>query len=282
MRVHDLSIPDGERFVQTKETRRQEIIVLNGRACFGHALSKCDPTIESSSHASPWRPSCSRSTLLPQGASRCDAAPAKRDQEEEFGATARVEAPPREVTKRTLEAKELTAAPGTFGDALRAIEVLPGVAMPPTGQSQPLIRGSNFQDSQVFFDGAPVPILYHFGNFRSFVNSRLLERIEFYPGNFSTRYGRVSGGVIEVRPRDPRQDRWGGVVDVSLLDSSALVEGPIGPRASMAFAARRSNVDLVFKSIAGSGDFDTSRRRSTTTTNTSLRCGRPIAIACAS
>jgi hypothetical protein len=195
--------------------------------------------------------------LLPRSARAEDTAGPDPNQEEEFGATARVEAPPREVSKRTLEAKELSAAPGTFGDALRAIEILPGVASPPAGQSQPLIRGSNFQDSQVFFDGAPVPILYHLGNFRSFVNSRLLERIDFYPGNFSTRYGRVSGGVIEVRARDPRADKWGGVVDVSLLDSSALVEGPIGPGASMAFAARRSNVDLVFKSIAGSANFDT-------------------------
>ncbi|HKQ71076.1 MAG TPA: TonB-dependent receptor [Polyangiaceae bacterium] len=178
------------------------------------------------------------------------------DLEEEFGATARVEAPPREVTKRTLEAKELTRVPGTFGDALRAVEVLPGVTLPPNAQ-QPLIRGSNFQDSQVFFDGAPVPILYHFGNFKSFVNSRLLERVDFYPGNFSTRYGRATGGVIEVRPRDPRQDRWGGVVDVSLLDSSAIVEGPVGSRASMGMAARRSNIDLVFKSLAGSADFNT-------------------------
>ena len=177
--------------------------------------------------------------------------------EEEFGATARVEAPPREVTKRTLQAKELTEVPGTFGDALRAVEVLPGVAMPPSGQAQPLIRGSNFQDSQVFFDGAPVPILYHFGNFKSFVNSRLLERVDFYPGNFSARYGRASGGVIEVHPRDPRQDKWGGVADVSLLDSSVLAEGPVGPRASMAFAARRSNIDLVFKSLAGSDNFTT-------------------------
>ena len=184
-----------------------------------------------------------------------DVAPANADQEEEFGATARVAAPPREVTKRTLEAKELTAAPGTFGDALRAIEILPGSPCPPRA-SQPLIRGSNFKIAKCSSTARRCPFCITSAIFvaRQFAAARANRILS---GNFSTRYGRVSGGVIEVRPRDPRQDRWGGVVDVSLLDSSALVEGPIGARASMAFAARRSNVDLVFKSIAGSGDFDT-------------------------
>ena len=84
-------------------------------------------------------------------------------------------APPREVTKRTLQAKELTEVPGTFGDALRADRSAARSRHAPDGEAQPLIRDSNFQDSQVFFDGAPVPILYHFGNFeklRQFATSR--------------------------------------------------------------------------------------------------------------
>ena len=74
----------------------------------------------------------------------------------EFGATASIEAPPREVTKRTLKAEELVRAAGTRGDPLRAIELLPGVARPPRANGFIIIRGASPADSQVLFEGAPV------------------------------------------------------------------------------------------------------------------------------
>ena len=45
----------------------------------------------------------------------------------EFGATATIEAPPREVIKRSFSAEELVRMAGTRGDPLKAIEYMPGV-----------------------------------------------------------------------------------------------------------------------------------------------------------
>ncbi|HEY6878694.1 MAG TPA: TonB-dependent receptor [Polyangiales bacterium] len=160
---------------------------------------------------------------------------------EEFGAVARVKAPPREVTRRTIEREELTRVAGTRGDALRTIELLPGVARPPFTQGIVLIRGSAPGDSQVLLDGVPVPLLYHFGGLTSFINSRVLDRIDFYPGNFSARYGRAMGGIIDVGVRDPKADKIHGVLDTNLpLDSSLLLEGPITDKASFIVGGRRS------------------------------------------
>lgn len=169
---------------------------------------------------------------------------------EEYGATARAKAPPREVTRRTIEREELTRVAGTRGDALRTIELLPGVARPPFGTGQVLIRGSAPADTQVLLDGIPVPLLYHFGGLTSFINSRALERIDFYPGNFSARYGRHTGGVIDVGVRDSATNGYHGVVDVNLpLDSSFLVEGPMGDKASFMVGARRSYFGEVLKAV---------------------------------
>ena len=68
------------------------------------------------------------------------AAPGRPPGELEFGATATIEAPPREVTKRTLKAEELLRVAGTRGDALKAIEYMPGVARGQMGFM--IIRGS--------------------------------------------------------------------------------------------------------------------------------------------
>ncbi|MEM6956344.1 MAG: TonB-dependent receptor [Myxococcota bacterium] len=164
----------------------------------------------------------------------------------EFGATARVDAPAREVTRRVIRRNELTQVPGTRGDALRAIEVLPGVGRPPFGNGEIIVRGSAPTDSEVFLEGIPLPLLYHFGGLTSVYNSRLLEQIEFVPGNFSSRYGRRIGGIIEVETRDPRSDGFHAVVETSAIDASVLAEFPLGENASMALGFRRSLLDLFF------------------------------------
>ena len=176
-------------------------------------------------------------------------APMPSEEPEEFSAVATVEAPPREATKRTVSGEILTEMPGTRGDALRAIEVMPGVGRTSLNNGDPILRGAGQDESQTYLNGVPVPFLYHFGGLTSFFSSRYIEQIDLYPGNFSTRYGRVSGGVIEVRTKDPRTDGFHAGFDLNLIDSSAFVSAPAGSKASFALAARRSNIDLVFSKL---------------------------------
>ena len=171
----------------------------------------------------------------------------------EFGATATIEAPAREVTKRSLEASELLRMAGTRGDPLRAIEYMPGVGRSPIGNFV-IIRGSSPGDSEVQFEGAPVYRLYHFGGLTSFVQPRLIDRIDLYPGNFSARYGRKMGGIIDVGVRDPRSDGLHAVLDVNVVDSSFLVEGPLSKRWSFAVAAKRSYIDLFINALLPKDD----------------------------
>ncbi|MEM9074395.1 MAG: TonB family protein, partial [Myxococcota bacterium] len=170
-------------------------------------------------------------------------AEAEEDGVPTFGAVATVEAPPREVTRRTIEQQELLSVAGTRGDPLRAIELLPGVARPPLASGELIVRGAAPTDTQVFLEGAPVPLLYHFGGLTSFFQGRLIERIDFYPGNFSVRYGRRIGAAIEVSVKDDRPERIGGMVDVNLIDASFLFQTPLGERGGLSVAARRSYLD---------------------------------------
>ncbi|MBV8756021.1 MAG: TonB-dependent receptor, partial [Deltaproteobacteria bacterium] len=160
-----------------------------------------------------------------------------------FGATATINAPTREITRRSIDAEEMTKMAGTRGDALRGVELLPGVARPPGPIGMIIIRGSAPTDSQVFLDGEPVQQLYHFGGVTSFISGALLQSIEMYPGNFTTRYGRKIGGIVEAELRDPKTDRIHAEADVNMIDAFAHVEGPISKTTSFAVAARRSYVD---------------------------------------
>jgi TonB family protein len=183
----------------------------------------------------------------------------------------RGERPPREVTRRTVSRREMERIPGTSGDALRSIQSLPGVARPPPFAGLLIVRGSAPEDTQQFIDGASVPIIYHFGGLRSVVPTELLERIDFYPGNFSARYGRAGGGIVDVALRAPdtrcltpdgkpdaqRSGCFHALAQVDLLEGRALVQGPL-PMKGWSFAGGigRSWVGTWLKPIleaAGAG-----------------------------
>jgi TonB family protein len=160
--------------------------------------------------------------------------------------------PPREVTKRTLDRREIDRIPGTNGDALRSVQNLPGVARPPSFAGLLIVRGSSPNDTNVFIDGTLVPIVYHFGGLSSVIPTELLERIDFYPGNFSAQYGRVTGGIVDVGIRSPKSDgKYHGMGQVDLIDARALLEGPVPLVKGWNFAAavRRSWVDAWLKPV---------------------------------
>jgi hypothetical protein len=139
----------------------------------------------------------------------------------------RGERQPREVTKRTLTMQEIAVIPGTNGDALRSLQTLPGVARPPPFGGQLIVRGSAPRDTNYFIDGTPVPIVYHFGGLTSVVPTEVLNKIDFYPGNYSAAYGRGMGGLVDVGIRDPRKDGLHGMAQLDLIDARLLAEGPI-------------------------------------------------------
>ncbi|HYQ17928.1 MAG TPA: TonB-dependent receptor, partial [Polyangiaceae bacterium] len=163
--------------------------------------------------------------------------------------TVKGERPPREVTRRTLERREISRIPGTSGDALRSLQSLPGVARPPGLAGLLIVRGSAPEGTAYFVDGSDVPLIYHFGGLSSVVPTELLDQIDFYPGNFSAKYGRKNGGIVDVALRKPDTkcsadygkptDKTGcfhGMVQGDLVDLRAMVQGPL-PMKDWSFAA---------------------------------------------
>jgi len=152
--------------------------------------------------------------------------------------------PPREPTQHSLSGEEIRKSPGTNGDAIRSIGNMPGVARTAAFDGLLIVRGSAPQDTQVFLDGTNIPLVYHFGGLSSVVPSEMLERIDFYPGNFGPQYGRATGGIIDVAVRSPRKDKIGGLVQVDTVDGRLLVEGPIDDKTRFMLGGRRSWLDV--------------------------------------
>lgn len=166
--------------------------------------------------------------------------------DEELTVTVRGTRPAREVTRRTLSRRELSRVPGTSGDALRALQNLPGVSRPPSLSGVLIVRGNEDQTTPVLIDGVWVPNVYHFGGLSSIVPTELLDEINFYPGNFSVRYGRAIAGMVDAHFRETRGDgRYHGMAQLDLMDARMMAEGPLPGIEGVNFMGgiRRSHVD---------------------------------------
>jgi TonB family protein len=177
---------------------------------------------------------------------------------DEFTIRTTARRPQSEISRQTIRLEEVRRVPGTGGDVVRVVQNLPGVARAQFVSGQIVVRGSAPQDTKTFLEGDSIPIVYHFFGGPAIVNTDMVEAIDFYPGNFSAAYGRATAGIIDLRTRSPRSDRFHGTLEVDLLDSSAIIEGPLTENLSIAISGRRSYYDLFLPSIleaAGSDVF---------------------------
>lgn len=159
-----------------------------------------------------------------------------------------------EITERRLSAEEIQYLPGTNGDVIKVVQNLPGVARPPLGIGQLIIRGTAPENSRYFIDGTPIPLVFHFGGLTSILPSDVISEVAYLPGNYSVRYGRILGGLVDVRTDPELPERSRGYVSVDVYQSAVFVEQLLGERTSLTFSGRRSYVDAVLNPILNSSD----------------------------
>lgn len=168
-----------------------------------------------------------------------------------FGAVASVERPEAGAASRiTLTGDELVTVPGTFGEPLRVVATLPGVARSPFGLGFFVVRGASFQNTGFFVDGFPVPLLYHLGAGPAVLSSRFVESLDFYAGGYPVRQGRFTGGVISLETSAPDVEDFRLELEVDLLRASVLTVIPFDEgRGAVSAALRRSYYELFLPLI---------------------------------
>ncbi len=155
---------------------------------------------------------------------------------------------PARVKSTAMQAEEIRTAPGTQGDPLRALQNLPGVARSPGGLGVLVLRGAAPNQSRVFLGGHPLPRAFHALAISSVVPAAAIDRLEFVPGNFGSRYGDATGGVVVLHPAELQRRGTHGHARLDLLGAGALASGPLGKGAYLV-AAQRGWVDAVLRTV---------------------------------
>ncbi|MBM4346014.1 MAG: TonB-dependent receptor [Deltaproteobacteria bacterium] len=171
-----------------------------------------------------------------------------------YRATAEAPPQPADMARRELAVEEIQRVPGVYGDAMKVVQNLPGVARPSPLGGEVVVRGSAPSDSLAMIEGMRIPLAYHFGGLYSVVNTDMLEAIDFVPGGYPVAWGRQTGGVLNARLRMPRADEpWAGYIETNVFHSGFFLKGSVGQDTSFAVAARRSYIDVVLNAVVPEG-----------------------------
>ena len=158
-----------------------------------------------------------------------------------------------EVSERALSIDDIKILPGTGGDVVKAVQNLPGIARPPFNIGQLLIRGTSPEDSAYYLDGARLPAVFHFAGLSTVINGDLLNEVALLSGNYSARYGRTLGGLVDLRTNDRLPKRSRGYVSVDVLQATGFIEQKVGEKTSITVSGRRSYIDTVLSPVLSSG-----------------------------
>lgn len=157
---------------------------------------------------------------------------------------------PKTVSKKSIQAEEITRLPGTAGDALRALPAIPGIGVANDFSGALYIRGGSDEDNLYYFDRVPVGYPYHFGGLVSSLSSEIIDDIAVYAGGYGAEYGVDSQAVIDISSKNGSPTDLGGKFNLNALYSEGLLRGKIGKNGFWYAAGRRSYIDFFLGSLS--------------------------------
>ena len=166
---------------------------------------------------------------------------------------------PTEASSLTrLDAKQATLLPTMGGGVETLIKTLPGVVSNNEMSSQYRVRGGNFDENLIYVNGIEIyrPFLVGSGQQEglSFVNSQMVNNIQFSAGGFAAEYGDKMSSVLDVTYKTPRE--FAASLSLSLLGAEAHVEGASkNEKFSYLVGARYKNTALALGMMDTKGDY---------------------------
>ncbi|KGJ94966.1 TonB-dependent receptor [Colwellia psychrerythraea] len=146
-------------------------------------------------------------------------------------------------SEMTEQTEQLMSVAGIGNDPLSAVYSLPGIVYAGGDTGSPAVRGSSPDDNAFYIDDIPVGYIFHlFGD--SIFNENLIQDFSLHPAAFGSEYGNATGGVFDVKLRDPRQQEIETTIDLSMLKSGFMVEGETFDDQAFYISYRRSQIHL--------------------------------------
>ncbi len=129
-------------------------------------------------------------------------------------------------------------------DVFRTLETFPGITTANDFNAGLYVRGGSRDQNQVLLDGIPIFNPYHALSIFSTFDAEAAKQIDLHKSGMDPAYGNFLSSVLDIHVKDGRSDHRSAKVNVSLLSSKVLLEGPM-PRGSYMVSLRRTYLDAA-------------------------------------
>jgi hypothetical protein len=147
-----------------------------------------------------------------------------------------------------IPVQQIKEIPALLGekDALKVIQLMPGVQSGSEGNSGLYVRGGGPDQNLIILDDAPVYNAYHLFGFFSVFNGDALKSIELTKGGFPARYGGRLSSVLDMTMKEGNKEEIKGEVGIGVISSRLTLEGPIEKnKSSFLVSGRRTYIDAL-------------------------------------
>jgi hypothetical protein len=160
----------------------------------------------------------------------------------------------------TFELSPISAqfTPAPFQDISGILVTLPGVSSNNEFSTGYSVRGGNFDENLVYVNNIPIyrPQIITSGQQEglSFVNTDLVQGIEFSSGGWETKYGDGLASTLNIRYKQPEQ--FGGSFNIGLLGGSLHFEGiSKNQRFTYLVGARHKTSEYLLNTLETEGEY---------------------------
>lgn len=150
----------------------------------------------------------------------------------------------------SLSMQKIRELPALLGevDALKAIQLLPGVQSAGEGNAGIYVRGGSPDENLILLDDAPVYNTGHLFGFFSVFNGDAIKNITLIKGGMPANYGGRLSSVVDVAMKEGNNTSFHGEGGIGLIASRFSIEGPLKKnKASFILSGRRTYIDLLTK-----------------------------------
>lgn len=166
------------------------------------------------------------------------------------------------ISSGELQNRQIQEYAGITKDALRSVQLLPGVSSNNEASANFNVRGGSYDENLVLINGVHVNEPFHLKEVENasvgIFNIDMTKKIEFSAGGFGAESGDALSSVLKIDFKEGNDENLRGKVNLSMVDLGAIAEGPLTPGSTYIVGVRRSYLTDMLKLAGAKGDFNIS------------------------
>jgi hypothetical protein len=157
----------------------------------------------------------------------------------------RITAP--QMGMQKIQAKTIKEVPALMGevDAIKVLQLMPGVQAASEGSSGFSVRGGNPDQNMILLDEAIVYNAGHMMGFFSVFNNDAIKDVNLYKGDIPAKNGGRLASLVDIRMKDGNNNKFSGTGGIGTISSRLTLESPIiNDKTTFVLAGRRTYADI--------------------------------------